>query len=113
MGCFGTLRASFVCVCFVGVSSCPLSYLIFSSGSPARALSAALCLFFEALRVLCVWRCRLWTETERLGERCPVPASLPSKTASLEDLAKSVWLKPTQTFIYLLERSCGTWRPAF
>uniref|UniRef100_A0A9J8B550 Proteasome inhibitor PI31 subunit n=1 Tax=Cyprinus carpio carpio TaxID=630221 RepID=A0A9J8B550_CYPCA len=85
--------------------------LIPSRGPPSRqppncsmrALTAALCLLFEALRVLCVWRCRLWTE--RLGERCPVSASLPTKTASLGDLGKSGWLKPTQTFIYLLERS--------
>lgn len=43
-------------------------------------------------------------------ERCPVPASLLSNTAGLGDLVKSVWLKPTQTFIYfckILGRSCG------
>lgn len=38
------------CVCCLGVSSCPPSYLMFSSAGPERALAAALCLFSEALR---------------------------------------------------------------
>lgn len=51
MGCSGNLRES-CCVCGLGVSSCPLSYSIFSNAGPERALTAVLCLFFEALRIV-------------------------------------------------------------
>ncbi len=126
-GCFGTLRARCVCVhacvsvrvcahacvcgvCVVGVSICPRSYFIFSSVSPARALSAALSIFWSTegfVSGAADCGLRNWMRDAQCQHH------FHQKQPVWGDLAKSVWLKPAQTFIYLLERSRGRWRPAF